>query len=152
MMPHQSRGKRPPWIHEASRRDGNKGANSSFYNNPTWKRYTTNYRRAATIERMGYGCEVCHHNGVDSPVYGRNGVTDHVVPMSGNGAAWDRRNHMALCNYHHNVKRGYERHGLGIAVLVTPDGYIPCDRMEVIKLLLTGRPSKGGGGNDLCSS
>ena len=102
------------------------------------------------VSRYGYGCEVCCADGVDTPVYGRNGVTDHLIPVSGGGSMWDRRNHMAMCNRHHNIKRGYERHGLGIAVLRTPDGLIPVDRDDVVRLLLAGRLGKGEGGDDPC--
>ena len=29
-------------------------------------------------------------------------VTDHIVPVELGGSMWDRANHQALCNAHHN--------------------------------------------------
>jgi 5-methylcytosine-specific restriction endonuclease McrA len=69
-----------------------------------------------TLLRDGYGCEVCYHDDTMSSVVERAGVTDHIIPISEGGAMWDERNHMALCNLHHNQKRGYEAHGLRIGL------------------------------------
>jgi 5-methylcytosine-specific restriction endonuclease McrA len=55
-----------------------------------------------TLLRDGYGCEVCYHDNVMTSVVERNGVTDHIVPISEGGAMWDERNYMALCNSCHN--------------------------------------------------
>ena len=66
-------------------------------------------------------------------------VTDHIIPINAGGAIWDVRNHMALSHEYHNKKRGYEKGGLGVAVMKGNDGLIPVDRMEVVKLLIYGR-------------
>ena len=101
-----------------------------------------------TVRRDGYGCEVCYHDDTMSSVVERNGVTDHIVPISDGGAMWDERNHMAMCNFHHNRKRGYESQGLLIGLSKGLNGLIPTDRLEVVRLLLR-VPGQGEGGSDL---
>ena len=101
---------------------------------------------AQTVERDGYGCEVCYHDNTMSSVVERAGVTDHIVPISDGGAMWDERNHMAMCQFHHNQKRGHEAHGLRIGLSNGLNGLIPSDRLDVVRLLLraTGEARKGG--------
>jgi hypothetical protein len=100
---------------------------------------------AETVKREGYGCEVCYYDNVMTSVVERNGVTDHVVPISSGGAMWDERNYMALCNSCHNRKRGYESQGLRISASQGLNGLIPTDRLEVVRMLLR-VPSEGDGG------
>ena len=83
-----------------------------------------------------------------SSVVERAGVTDHIVPISEGGAMWDERNHMAMCQFHHNQKRGHEAHGLRIGLSNGLNGLIPSDRLEVVRMLLRVL-SKGMGGDDL---
>jgi 5-methylcytosine-specific restriction endonuclease McrA len=101
-----------------------------------------------TLLRDGYGCEVCYHDEKMSSVVERAGVTDHIVPISEGGAMWDERNHMAMCQFHHNQKRGYESQGLRISVSQGLNGLIPTDRLEVVRMLLR-VPSEGEGGDSL---
>ena len=101
-----------------------------------------------TVQRDGYGCEVCYHDDTMSSVVERAGVTDHIVPISEGGAMWDERNHMAMCQFHHNQKRGHESQGLRIGLCNGLNGLIPSDRLEVVRMLLR-VPSEGEGGDDL---
>ena len=101
-----------------------------------------------TVQRDGYGCEVCYHDDTMSSVVERAGVTDHIVPISEGGAMWDERNHMAMCQFHHNQKRGHESQGLRIGSSNGLNGLIPSDRSEVIRMLLR-VASEGEGGDDL---
>jgi 5-methylcytosine-specific restriction endonuclease McrA len=101
-----------------------------------------------TLLRDGYGCEVCYHDETMSSVVERAGVTDHIVPISEGGAMWDERNHMAMCQFHHNQKRGHESHGLRIGLSNGLNGLIPSDRLEVVRMLLR-VPSEGEGGDGL---
>jgi hypothetical protein len=83
-----------------------------------------------------------------SSVVERAGVTDHIVPISGGGAMWDERNHMAMCQFHHNQKRGHESHGLRIDLSNGLNGLVPTDRLEVVRMLLR-VPNEGVGDDDL---
>jgi len=125
------KGKRPAYL-PPLKQPGNTGPNAKLYNSSRWRKYAISIRRDATIARDGYGCEVCHH--VNE--MGTAEVTDHIIPVKQGGAVWDRRNLMALCHLHHNIKRGYESKGMPLAVLTGQDGLYPADRQQVYDIVL----------------
>lgn len=130
-MPRTSKPNRPAYIPKR-KQPGNRGVNAKLYNSTRWRKYTKAYRIEQTILREGYGCEVAYHaDEMESA-----NVTDHIIPISAGGAVWDKRNHMAMSHYYHNVKRGYEKCGLGLQVMKGKDGLIPIDRMHIINKLL----------------
>ena len=130
-MPYMPKKGRPAYMPKR-KQPGNKGENATLYNSRRWRSISTYYRMNKTVELDGYGCEVCHQ--IDE--LSTANICDHVIPISQGGAVWDMRNFMALCHHHHNVKRGYERHGLNLDTAKGDEGLIPADRQQAINLLL----------------
>ena len=118
------------------RQPGNKGENAKRYNNDKWRKLSRRTRIAHNIKTEGYGCEVCYHANIMTDVLDRKGVCDHLIPVNAGGAFWDKRNHMSMCNSCHNIKRGYEKGGLGVAVSPGKKGLIPTNRMDIVNKLL----------------
>ena len=105
----------------------------NFYKSQAWRRCSIIYRKNNVL------CEVCK----SKPAR----VVDHIVriesdeqgqPLPIGGAAWDERNHMAMCHGCHNRKRGKEGHGFTVSSKRTSDGLIPMDRKEIIIALRGG--------------
>ena len=84
--------------------------------------------------REGYGCEIGYYAGEMRPA----DVTDHIIPIQQGkgGSMYDPRNHMAMSNHYHNIKRGKEAHGIIVPSRMGDGGLIPVDRMDVVRLLL----------------
>ena len=104
-----------------------------FYNSTAWRKLSRRYRDNNPL------CEVCN----EKPAQ----VTDHIIrivadergyPLPTGGAAWDERNHMAMCHSCHNRKRGKERHGFVVDSVRTENGLIPKDRWDIINILRDG--------------
>ena len=142
-MPNLRRPKRPAY--RAKRQRGNQGANQSFYQSRRWRAIAKSVRRQATINNQGIGCEIC--NASDGT--GSADHCDHILPISDGGAPLDKRNLWGICAHHHNVKSGYERHGLRVGTINGGSGLFPSDRQQVIDLVLHGRraSSDGDGGH-----
>ena len=99
-----------------------KGSNQEFYQKAMWKRYSKRYKVGNPL------CEISKAMGKVVP----SNVTDHIIPMSQGGAAWDERNHMSLSNKVHNIKRGMEANGLLMAYIDTDQGRVPLNRSAII--------------------
>lgn len=110
-----------------------------LYNGSQWRKYALSYRSQVCF------CEVSKSLGrvVDiSPeppgqAKGKvKGVVDHIIAVSAGGSVWDPRNHMAMTPEYHNLKRSLEgKNRILVATLITPDGIIPMDRNEIIRVL-----------------
>ena len=114
---------------------GNAGANKKLYNNAKWRSLSKRVRMRDTLANDGIGCCICAvSNGT-----GNADHCDHIIPVSEGGAPHDERNLWGICVFHHNVKSGYERHGLRVGTVSTYNGLIPANRNEVVSLILNGR-------------
>jgi 5-methylcytosine-specific restriction endonuclease McrA len=74
----------------------------SPYNNEWWRKYSFKFRTKHIY------CQSCLENGILE----LSKVTDHIVPISKGGSFRDEKNHMALCDKCHNVKRQKESNGI----------------------------------------
>lgn len=77
-------------------------SNQDFYNTREWK----DKLRKQFISANPFCIECKKFNDITLA-----NVVDHIIPIEQGGAKRDDRNYQSLCNYHHNVKRGKERHG-----------------------------------------
>ena len=128
-MPSLKKPRRPAYLPERKRKPT---GNQSFYNAGAWRKTSKLYRQRNTL------CEVCSSVGLLEPAT----LTDHIVARQFGGADYTPRNLMAMCASHHDSKSARERIGLFIDTIGTPDGLVPADRLQVVRVL-TDRP--GGG-------
>ena len=108
----------PPWIVKPkdlfpteNTSTGNAKPNHKLYNNEKWRKTSKGFLRGKTC---------CHPNCMVLAT-----VTDHIIPAEKGGAFWDRRNWQPMCDQHHNIKRGKERHGFMEEAIKTENGLIP---------------------------
>lgn len=90
------------WMQKSKVIPQKKPTSEPFYNTREWKdrlrkQYISNNPFCTECNRLGK-VEIAT-------------VVDHIIPISKGGAAKDERNYQSLCKYHHDVKRGKERHG-----------------------------------------
>ena len=86
---------------KASPNQHTRKSGKSPYNNHKWRKHSFKIR----TERIY--CEECLINGR----YILSKVLDHVIPVEKEGSFDDIRNHRAICEECHNIKRGKESHG-----------------------------------------
>jgi hypothetical protein len=103
------------------------------YNKYKWRQTSIKAREEAII------CPICDANGIARAVIEKGkrvGVLDHIIRIEAGGSEYDSRNHIAMCNEHHNSKRGMESRNLHIPFKLNSNGdKVPLDKEYVINLL-----------------
>lgn len=95
-----------------------------LYQTARWRRVRNSYIRRNPL------CERCKVIGITSEAR----IVDHIIPVNSNGARWDERNLMSLCQDHHNAKTNKEQTGWIIQAKEANDGQlIPKDRGDALK-------------------
>lgn len=74
--------------------------NSKLYNGRRWRKFRANYLARNPL------CEECKKEDKITPAT----VLDHKIQVRSGGAPYDEFNVQGLCNHHHAVKSGRERH------------------------------------------
>lgn len=90
------------WMQKAKAIPQKKCYSDDFYAKREWK----DRLRKQYISKNPF-CVECAKQGLIELA----SVVDHVIPIRQGGAAKDESNYQSLCKYHHDVKRGKERHG-----------------------------------------
>jgi 5-methylcytosine-specific restriction endonuclease McrA len=104
IMAYIPKSNRPPWGPKKieGKQAGRRHDNYKFYNSTRWRKVARQHKienpTCAECERIGKFTEVKY--------------TDHIepIPPVGNGDPWDPNNLQSLCEHHHAVKSGQERH------------------------------------------
>ena len=105
----------------------NRTSDQSFYNSTTWRKYSLNYRAMNPL------CEVSI--AADDPIGSQ--LVDHIVPIEQGGSWYDPCNHMAMCHYWHNKKRGLESQGYVVDHINGINGFVPINREDITNKLLS---------------
>jgi 5-methylcytosine-specific restriction endonuclease McrA len=124
--------KRKSYLPKRQQRKQRKPSGSQAAYSPRWAAYSRRLRSQRPF------CEPSRAMGrlVDASPGGRKGVVDHIVAYSAGGAFWDERNHMVMCKKMHDRKSQLEsKQPILVETIQTPNGLVPKDRNEIIKIL-----------------
>jgi 5-methylcytosine-specific restriction enzyme A len=91
-----------PWLPTpGERKEHTKYTRDNRYHTQAWRNTSKRFLAANPL------CVSCMEEGRTEPAK----VTDHKVRVKDGASFWDESNYQALCERHHNIKRGKERHG-----------------------------------------